>query len=161
MCVILDVNVIPVIFDSKAKNHKDFAPIRKWITEGKGSVVYGGTKYGVELGRLKNFLRIIAELSRNGKLVVLPTEDVDAYALKLKSIVHDSKFNDEHLVAIVACSNCRIICTADKESHPYLCRKDLYPKGVKRPKIYSKSKHVKLCSDSNIVAACKGSSISR
>jgi len=80
---------------------------------------------------------------------------VDKIAAELKAQVPDVQFNDEHIVAIVIVSRCKVVCSDDKESYPYIRRADLYPKGMKRPKIYRSKSHNQMCCKHNIVAACE------
>jgi hypothetical protein len=155
MCVIIDACSVASVFNKEAQQHKSFIPILRWITVGNGRIVYGGSKYKAELRRLKQYLGIILELYKQGRVVMIPDKPVDRYAKKIKLELADQEFNDEHLVAIVAISRCHIVCTDDKKAHPYLQRRSLYPKGVKPPKIYSSASHVKLCCDKNIVSICR------
>jgi hypothetical protein len=156
MCLIIDANTVPSVFDPEAQEHTQFIPVLDWITTGKGRIVYGGTKYRKELSLMGRYFRLLGQLSRQGRVIVLPTKPIDIYAAQLKARIPAKKFDDEHIVAIVANSGCRVVCTNDKASHPYLQRQDLYPKGIKRPKIYSAASHVKLCCDKNIVGVCRG-----
>jgi hypothetical protein len=156
VCLIIDANTIPMVFDAQSEHHHKFLPVLKWVTEGNGRIVYGGTKYKKELRLMTRYLRLIARLYTAGKVVILPNAPIDEYALNLKKIITSESFDDEHLVAIVATSGCRVVCTQDKTAHKYLVRQDLYPKGIKRPKIYSgASTHAKLCSATNISHCCR------
>lgn len=157
MCLIIDANTIPCVFDSSCEGHARFVPVLAWITTGKGKIVYGGTKYKGEVrDRMVKYSRLVGNLQRQGKVIVLPTRDVDLFAAHLKRKVTARNFDDEHIVAIVAVSGCRVVCTLDKRAHPYLLRKDLYPQSVKRPKIYSGgAAHFKLCCDKNIAPICR------
>jgi|ERR1017187_1429734 hypothetical protein len=155
MCLVIDVNTIPSVFDPSSKGHDGFIPVLKWVTIGKGCIVYGGTKYRKELRLMWRYFRLFGQLSKQGRVIDLPNPPIDRYAAQLKVKVPANRFDDEHLVAIVATSRCRIVCTNDKAAHPYLQRKDLYPKHVKYPKIYSAASHVKLCCDENIVDICR------
>ncbi len=53
MCIIIDVNALNEVFNTDSVNHLEFKPVRDWIIEGKGKVLYGGTKYRDELMRTK------------------------------------------------------------------------------------------------------------
>jgi predicted nucleic acid-binding protein len=155
MCVIIDTNVFPMVFSEKAKGHARFAPVLKWITTGNGKMVLGGEKYAREL-RGSGFTKILAELSRRQRIVLVSNEAVDHYAAQLKIRVPDEDFDDEHIVALVAISRCCVICSDDKRSFPYVRRRDLYPKGVKPPKIFRYASHEKkLCCEKHIVPICR------
>jgi hypothetical protein len=157
MCLIIDANTVSSVFNPKAQEHSRFIPVLNWITAGRGCIIYGGTKYKQELKKTGyEYLRMIGNLSRQGRVVILPTRPIDSYAAVLKIRVPAKEFDDEHIVAIVAYSGCRVVCTNDKASHPYLQRQDLYPKGVKRPKIYSAASHFRLCCDDHLIVICRG-----
>jgi hypothetical protein len=155
MCVVIDANTIALVFDPHNLGHERFVPLMKWVTDGNGSIVYGGTKYRRELKHMKRYFRLFGQLYRQGRVVILPNPQIDKYAAELKVKVPAKAFDDEHLVAIVAYSHCHIICTDDKAAYPYLKRQDLYPKHVKRPKIYNAYRHLKLCCDKHIVDVCR------
>jgi hypothetical protein len=155
MCLVIDANTIPLVFDPHKPGHIRFGPVMKWVTDGNGCIVYGGTKYRRELKGMKRYFRLFGQFQRQGRVVILPNRPIDKYAAELKVKVPAKAFDDEHLVAIVAYSNCRVICTDDKTAYPYLKRQDLYPKHIKRPKIYNAPRHFKLCCEKNIVDICR------
>jgi hypothetical protein len=117
-------------------------------------MIFGGKKYKRELARMSQYVRIINELARAGKVIELEGREVDLSAERLKVKVPDHAFNGEHLVAILLVSGCRVVCTDDKRAHPYLKRSDLYPPG-KRPQIYSRKSHSFMCGGSNITEICQ------
>jgi hypothetical protein len=120
-------------------------------------MIYGGTKYNEELSKQKEILALVTELSRQRRTVLLPPLEVDNIAEELKNRFPEQDFNDEHIVAIVAVSRCRVVCTLDKGAMSYLRnRAVLAPYGVKRPSIYSGSQgHHKLCGDKYVVDICR------
>jgi predicted nucleic acid-binding protein len=154
MCLVIDTNVFGSVFNEAAKEHKRFAPVINWLTNGKGRLIYGGDKYNSEL-KGSSYTRIFAELSRGGKLIRMPTGQVNTYAAQLKVMVRDRDFDDEHIVALVAISRCCVVCTDDKRSFSYLKRRDLYPAGMKPPKIYGSARNADLCCDKHIVDVCR------
>jgi hypothetical protein len=86
MCLVIDTNTFALVFNENAKGHKNFTPVLTWITEGSGRMIYGGTKYDIELARATWMLGIIVELSRNRRAIHIPNAAVDpiARALKIK-----------------------------------------------------------------------------
>jgi hypothetical protein len=154
MCLVIDTNIFFSVFDDTTKEHAHFSPVKQWLMVGKGKMIYGGAKYNDELKGGK-YTGVLAELSRMGKLVKIPAASVDRYAAELKVKVPEENFDDEHLVALVAISRCCVVCTWDKRAFPYLKRKDLYPKGVKPPKIYQWKANAVLCCKKYVVAACE------
>lgn len=158
MCVIVDTNCFSSVFNKSAKDHKRFAPVYDWLMYGKGGrLVYGGTKYKKEINfKTEHYKTLLREIERKGRLVPLSDADVDALAATVKEQVSDAAFNDEHLVAIVGISKCCVVVTLDKEADQFLKRRDLYPQGVKPPKIYRNSRNKKLCNcERHIAAICR------
>jgi len=154
MCLVIDANTIGKVFDSRNADHSRFKPVARWVTHGHGSVIYGGAKYLAELGKGK-YLGLYVELLKNGRAVRIDRKSVDDRAVLLKAKIKDKKFNDEHIVALVGLSKCRLVCTDDIESLPYLKRKELYPQGVRVPYIYRNPADSKHCCTQMIVEICK------
>jgi hypothetical protein len=158
MCLVIDANCFGRVFDSSNKEHLSFIAVWNWINDGRGRMIYGGTKYCTELGAASRFLPIVAELERKGKTVHLGNVEVDTVATALKQRITDQDFDDEHLVALVIVSRCRVVCTKDTIAISYLRRNDVFAKhpGVTRPSIFrGHRKHAKLCCDKHIVGACR------
>jgi hypothetical protein len=150
---VIDVCCIPKVFDCENKHHPNYAPVFEWVSIGSGSMIYGGTKYGIELREIPRYIPILTELERAGRVVVLPHPRVDAIACALKEKVTDPAFNDEHLVAIVIVSRCRVVATEDRNAISYLKRAEFYScHRMKRPKIYQSIRNKNLCCDQNVIA---------
>lgn len=159
MGVVIDTCCLAKVFDPGNTEHFRFAPVWDWINVGNGRMIYGGTKYLAELSQMVRFLRLMTDLSRRGRVIVLPKENVDEIEDKVKRKVGDGSFNDEHLVAIVIASGCRVICTDDHKAMPYLKRADLYADyDLKRPFIYTNQNHGRVCCDKYLPRVCKQSS---
>jgi hypothetical protein len=139
-----------------AKTKNGFTPIKAWIYEGNGYMIYGGTKYNREL-RDGGMLGLVKELSTLRKTVQIANATVDPIAADLKRRFPEPKFNDEHIVALVMASRCCVVCSNDQTAIAYLKRADVFAgSGVKRPKIFrGHKKHVKMCCDEHIVGACR------
>lgn len=112
MCLVIDVNSIPSVFDTSANDHQEFEPVKKWILEGNGKMVYGGTKFLDELKKLPKYVALINQLSSAGKTVVLDKNKVDKQTKEVENIV-SKDCDDPHLIAIVRTSRCRVVCTKD------------------------------------------------
>ncbi len=152
MCLVIDACCIPKVFDGGNKHHHNFAPVLEWVTNGNGRMIYGGTKYATELQALGKYLKVIVELKKSGRAVQMPNADVDAIAATLKVQITDPAFNDEHLIAIVIVSRCRVVCTVDKVAIIYLKQPQFYScHRMKKPKIYQSIKNKNLCCDKNVV----------
>jgi hypothetical protein len=146
-----------MVFDGKNKKHSKFIPVLNWIN-GKGRMVYGGTKYNDELGKAAKYLPYVVELSKRRRTVQIPNATVDPIAADLKAQCPEPEFDDEHIVALVIASRCCVVCTDDSVAIDYLKRSDLFNPydGVSRPKIYRGHKsHKTLCCDDHLVGACR------
>lgn len=154
MCLVIDTCTFNSVFDAGSKNHARFAPIVAWLNVGPGKIIFGGSKFKREI-RGKAFLRILIEFERKGKLVRVTDSKVDKVSKEVKDRIADKEFDDEHIVALVIITKCCVVCTDDKRAAPFLKRRELYPKGVRRPKIYHSKAHASLCRNEHIVAACR------
>ena len=135
--VVVDTDSLSKVFDKANKEHKEFEPLHKSIIDQKRSlVVYGGTKYIGELKRARKFFGLFVELKKSGMAITLNSQQVDDEEERIIGLAEDSKFNDHHIVAIVAVGRCNIICSSDTNSHAYYKNALYYPKHL-RPKIYN------------------------
>jgi hypothetical protein len=156
MCLIIDTCCLAKVFDRTNHQHGDFAPVLEWITEGTGRIIYGGSKYKTELEKATRFLGIIAELKQKGRAIQVPQQSADAIAEKLRNQINDSNFDDEHLVALVIVSRCRVVCTNDNAAISYLKLPTCYSDyAVKRPKIYRSKRNGNLCRDKYVAEICR------
>jgi predicted nucleic acid-binding protein len=154
MCLIIDTCTFNAVFNEQSKHHHKYAAVLDWVNRRRGKIIIGGTKYRNEL-KTEKILSILAEYQRKTKVVAIPDIYVDREAKRLKGVIGDKDFNDEHLVALVVVSGCRVLCTNDKRALPYIKCRALYPKGIRRPLIYQSERNAKLCSQDNIVEACE------
>lgn len=154
MCIIIDTCTFFAVFNVEDSHHQRYIPILDWILHRRGKIIIGGSKYRKELKGLK-VQSILAEFERSGRLVKIDDNIVDSIAGYVRLKINDIKFDDEHLVALITASRCKVICTNDKRAHPYLKRRDLYPRGVRRPLIYQTARNAKLCCETNIVDVCR------
>jgi hypothetical protein len=102
MCVIVDTCCISKVFNPKAKEHIRFALLYAWINGKNGRLVYGGTKYKREIRPMRDFLQLLLNYDRQGKVRRVADSEVDAFAQKAKEKVPEDNFNDEHLVGMYA-----------------------------------------------------------
>jgi hypothetical protein len=157
MCLIVDANCFGCVFNKNAKYHHKFVPVYNWLLSGYGGrLIYGGSKYKKEVNfKGSPYRGILAELERKGRLLAIPDKKVNDLAAELKKKVLSRDFDDEHIVALVGLSKCCVVCTDDKRSFPFLRRRDLYPDGVKPPKIYQSTRNSKLCCSKHVVEICR------
>lgn len=150
MCIVIDINTLHLVFTGA---ETDFTPVRDWIIHDKGKVVIGGSKFSAELLRAGKYLKIFGELKKRRKLVSIDNEKVN---LKEEEIKHNvpAKCNDAHIIAIISVSGCKLVCSVDSSSYPFLKQRNLYPTGGV-PKIYSRKGNSDLLNDQNIADCCK------
>jgi hypothetical protein len=156
MCLVIDTCCLARVFDPENKEHPQFKPILKWVRSGNGRMIYGGTKYNNELRKATKYLGIVIELAKQQRVVRMPDEDVDRIADALKVKFPEGDFDDEHIVALVLASRCRVVCTNDNGAIARLKCKEIFSSyGLKRPKIYRSASHKTLCHDGYLVAVCR------
>ena len=155
MCIIIDSCCFASVFEKRALDHSDFRPVLEWVVAGKGKIVYGGTKYRRELKRAKKYIFFIGELKRAGKTVELPSQIVDEIENETKQKISHRNFDDQHIVAMIIVSKCRLICTKDKRANPFIKEPSLYPKKFKVPKLYCSSRNANLLRDDYIIEICR------
>jgi len=157
MCIVIDINTFHAVFNPDSENHKLYQPVTEWVISGKGKIVCGGSGYLSELVKLKRFMGLFNQLKKAGKVVWADDVKVDAKEAELKLLCDDDDFDDPHIVALLIVSGCRLICTEDSRSYPYLKKKEWFPKGAALPKIYcaqSVRRAGKLLVDKNIADIC-------
>lgn len=155
MCIVIDVNVISALFNKNNNDHSNFIPLLEWLVVGKGKMVYGGTKYKEELKFLAKYFAIISELRRAGKVIEVEKTKVDQFQEDIEQNNSDTNFNDQHIVAIVAISKCKLVCSCDQNSFQYIKDRRFYPSNVRPPKIYCNYRNRDLLNDNNIAEICK------
>ncbi|MBF0564544.1 MAG: hypothetical protein HQK89_04820 [Nitrospirae bacterium] len=154
MCIVIDTNSLSSVFDQKNKDHSNFKAVLKWIVEGKGKIVYGGTTYKDELEKANTFRTLFKEFNKVNKVVIVDKDAVDNKENEY-SAFKTNDFDDPHIVAIIAVSGVKLVCTQDKRSIPFITNKQFYKKG-EYPKVYSSKRNAKkLLCDSNIADCCK------
>ncbi len=134
MCLIVDTNCFGCFFD---KANQEFSPARDWVLNKEGKLMCGGTKYLEEMKKAGKYMKLILELNKRGKVIQLDNSVVDGEENRIKSIEANPDFDDPHLIAMTIVGRCQIICTQDKRAAKFLKKKELYPKDVKRPKLYT------------------------
>lgn len=144
--VLLDTNCFSHVFNRNDKSHEEFSDFLDWLCYGQGYLVYGGTKYINELKKTENYLRIFRLLNDCNKTIAYDTTSIDLEQERITRLVNDPKFDDPHLPAIIVISKCRVICSVDERSFPYLKRKDIYEGKAKRPKFYTGKHNAQLLS---------------
>jgi hypothetical protein len=162
MCLVIDSNTIAAVFDATNAKHAEFSPVTRWLFKGKGKVVYGGRKYRSELARMARYRPILVELERKGKTVNLGDPSIDARENRIAEMLrkrgvatNDKRFNDAHIVAIVAESGVRVVCTEDVSSFRFLLDISFYDRSTDRPSLYTGSRNGQLLSDQYLGRCCR------
>lgn len=149
--IVLDINAFPSVFNSNDKDYAEFCHVLRWVVKQRyACFIYGGTKYKQELKKMKEYHKLLNEFKKSGRCVEINSELIDNNANQLKIICNDAAFNDEHIVAIVNISGCKLVCTKDKEAMFYIKKKEFY-NDQKIPQIYSGARNRDLLSNAYIV----------
>src|SRR5712691_1082194 len=135
MCIVIDVNALASVFNEKSKNHVEFSPIKKWIDEGKGFVIYGGTKYKAELQKSFNYLRLIRQMKDGGQAISIRDSVVDTFEAEVQKKTQGTECDDQHIIALLGASRCSLLCSDDKRSFRFVRNRQLYPQGMRRVKV--------------------------
>ncbi len=136
--IVIDTNCLARVFDVSNKEHPEYVPIHDGIFKhGNLTITYGGEKYNKELEKASRYRRILLELNKARKAIQMEDDNVNKLETKLIKLTKRTKFNDQHIIAIVIEGRCDVICSKDNNSHSFFQDKKLYPKRFKRPGIYS------------------------
>lgn len=155
MPIIIDTNCFANVFSRTSKKHAEFEPVLSWIIEGKGLIIYGGTKYKQELKKAKKYQTIFRFLKEVGKAVNKSDIDIDRFQKEIEKLKESETFNDVHLLAISVVSKCRIICSEDAKSIPFVTNKKYFPPGFQKPVYYTSLKNKKLLCDRYVDGSLK------
>ena len=130
MCVILDTNTF-----GKFKNpaDEDMEPVRKWLDNRNGKIVYANTKKFENEWERGGMEHLIDQMTRAGQLKLI-SEGVQEKADELKGKVVS---NDEHIIALALVANVRVLVSYTEGD------KDLFKdfKKCVRGKIYTRKQH--------------------
>jgi len=154
MCIIVDTNSLSNVFDSSSVNHAEFKPILDWVLYGKGTLVFGGSKYIDEVGQTK-YMRLLIELANIRKAKNVNREEVDEKQAWAETKIQHKDFDDPHLIGLLLVSGCKLICSLDGRAYRFLRHNLFFPKVANKPKIYCRGIHSTLLTDANIADICK------
>ncbi len=150
MCIVIDLNAFSAVFNEHDATHHEFEPVRAWIVDGPGFLVYGGKKYRNELHKMNRYLKIIKLLKDKRKVCEICQKTVDNKEEDIINKTHNTNCNDQHIIAIFAVSKCSLFCSKDSSADQFVKNQHLYPKKSKRPKIYRGLKNKKLLNKQRI-----------
>lgn len=146
MCIVIDMNTIPKVFDKNNLFHSEFEPVYNWIFNDIGKFVMGGTTFYEELSKMNSYLRLVNILRDKKKVIKVQDVIVDNEENKIKEFLNDEKCDDPHILALLKISQCKLLCSNDDRMFPYI--KKVYSKN--RPKIYYSKKNINLLTIRNI-----------
>lgn len=142
MCVVVDVNTLPLIFNDETKGHEEFQPLWNWIIN----------KYA----KLGSYASLLNELNKLNKVVYIPDDKVDEDVDKVKEMCDDSDFDDPHIVSLIRVSGCKIVSSKDETADKHIKFNKFYEGNTKRPKIYRHENHADdILVDKNFADCCK------
>lgn len=153
MCIIIDTNTLSCVFDSTNKDHDNFKPVLDWIYNGKGIIIFGGTKY---LDEIKvNYLNLFLQFKKARKAIFVDNIQVDRETDSCSAAIVHKDFDDQHLVGLLKVSGCKLICSGDARAFRYFTHNTFFSPSSKKPKIYSSRVNLDLLVDTNIADVCK------
>lgn len=145
MAIVIDINVFACVFDAESEKHADFAPIKLWIEQRQGFLVYGGTTFKEELTKSSyRRARLVRTLRDAGCAIEISAPAVDALEVEIRQKVAGTNCNDPHIIALLAASKCALLCSHDRESFPFIKDRSLYPKGSPKVRIYTGRRNIHL-----------------
>lgn len=149
MCIVIDINALAMVFDEKNARHAEYTPIKQWIEEGNGFLIFGGTKYKAELAKTGRYMRLLRQMRDGGKAIAIKDSAVDALEEIVQQKTTGTQCDDQHIVALLGASRCKLLCSFDSRSFDFIKDFNLYPKGVPRVKIYTSARNKKLLKKSD------------
>lgn len=152
MCIIIDTNTLANVFEDDAQRHHDFLPVREWVLFGRGKVIYGGSKYTRELNK---YLGLFNELRKKKRAIYIDDHLIDAEEIVVGHQIQHANFDDQHLVALLRISGCKLICSLDERAYPYFRHEDFFGRAAKRPRIYNQYRNRDLLVQRNIAPICQ------
>lgn len=141
MAIVIDVNCLARVFNSSNVEHAEFIAVRAFVETGVGRVIYGGTDYKRELSEARKYLVIITELRKSGRAILIRDDVVDEIAKMVTKGTVGTDCDDPHIIALLAASNCALLCSVDKRSYRFVRDRCFYAKKNVRVKIYSSAKN--------------------
>lgn len=154
MCMLIDTNLIPVIFKASNANHKKYECVLDWLLFGKAKIVVGGSKYYKEIQKkIPSFVPFLIELSKCNKIHSFNDKTIDEIEQKNISLECDPDFDDPHIIALLSVSRARIFCSEDSRSFKFVTDKKFYLNGQEQPSIVCLLTHLaskELLNDKNI-----------
>lgn len=107
MCIILDANAFSRF---RNPNDEDMQPVRKWLANPNGKIVYSNTSKFKSEWEMGGMRRWRDEQMRAGKLISVSSEDVIGKENELKDeIISD----DAHIIALALITQTKVLVSND------------------------------------------------
>ena len=145
--IIIDSCVLSEVFCTTAQKHNEYKPVLEAIQKGKCVMIYGGTKFLGEMGKLKKLIPLFIKMGKSGMIKHIDDKMVDIEQQRVEKIITHPDFDDPHLPAMSIVGNCHLICTEDKRCIPHLKRRELYSTHFRTPRFYLRDQHKNLLYD--------------
>lgn len=130
MCVILDLNILPDVFNPKPSRESSKAEagshLFDWLNTGRVRLVVGG-KVRSELASNEQARHWMQEAIQSGRARAVNDRKVNERMTKLQT-QGLCKSNDEHVIALAQISRANLLCTQDKNLMDDFRNKELIDK---------------------------------
>lgn len=143
MTMVVDINCMARVFSTNPED-QEFRPVFNFFNDGIGKLIYGGTKYMEELQRCMRYAKIVRLMRDRGDAVRISDEAVDKAHKELEQKLSGSDCDDPHIIALLASSNCGLLCSLDARSYQYIKDPSHYPRDHVGVKIYTGSRNTDL-----------------
>lgn len=135
--IVIDTDSLSRVFNEDNSEHADYKPLHDCIFKYRNlKIAYGGEKYCAELKKT-SYITLFSTLKTAGIVFPLDNDNVNQHEKTLIKKTKGTRFNDQHIIAIVIEGKCNIICSKDSNAYPFFKDKNLYPSRCKRPGIYN------------------------
>lgn len=140
MCIVVDINTLAPVFNEECEMHAEFSAVERWISSGGGVLLFGGTKYIRELSNCYRYLRLINQMKTAYKAVHIDDTVVDREEARVVEGTAGTDCDDQHIIALLCASRCTLLCSNDRRSYQHIKNRALYPRNMRRVRIYTSSK---------------------
>jgi predicted nucleic acid-binding protein len=156
MCIIIDTNVFSRVFNPSNSDHLEFSPVLDWILNKEGKLVAGGKKYHNEIfGKFSKYTKLLSQMKKARKIYFHNSDIVDAKEKEFKGLFTAEDYDDEHILALLSITKCRILCTKDEGLIKYAGMKLFYQSKQKPPLVYKDSSNKNILNKRNIAKVCQ------
>jgi len=142
MCIVIDANVLSMVFEAENQKHVDFKSIKIWIHKRQGFLIYGGKKYKEELAA--NYRKLFNTLRDAGMAIPINDRVIEDAEKRIVNATKGTDCNDQHIIALLSCSGCWLLASLDRKAYPHFRNRGLYPPNMPKVRIYSSARNANL-----------------